>query len=126
MKHLFKNWQLKFDLANNGKEAIDKLQLNKYDLILMDIQMPEMDGYSATREIRGKLKLTTPIIAMTAHALAGEREKCLSYGMNEYISKPIREEQLHRLISQFTHIKYSPASKKETVLQKYCWSLLYY
>ena len=54
---------------------------------------------------------------MTAHALAGEREKCLSYGMNEYISKPIREEQLYRLISQFTQIKYSPALKKETSLK---------
>ena len=103
-KHLFKSWKLGYDLANNGREAIDKLRLNKYDLILMDIQMPEMDGYTATQEIRRKLKLTTPIIAMTAHALAGEREKCLSYGMNEYISKPVREDQLHKLIAQFTYI----------------------
>src|SRR5258706_11023965 len=66
--------------------------------------MPEMDGYTATLEIRGKLKLDTAIIAMTAHALAEEREKCISYGMNEYISKPIREEQLHKLIAHFTHI----------------------
>ena len=102
IKHLFKSWELKYDLANNGIEAIEKLRVKKYDLILMDIQMPEMDGYTAAQEIRGKLKLTTPIIAMTAHALAGEREKCLSYGMNEYISKPIREEQLYKLIAQFT------------------------
>ena len=87
-----------------AREAIDKLRTKKYELILMDIQMPEMDGYTATQEIRGNLKLNTPIIAMTAHALAGEREKCLSYGMNEYISKPIREDQLHKLIAQFTHI----------------------
>ncbi len=104
IKHLFKSWELKYDLANNGIEAIEKLRVKKYDLILMDIQMPEMDGYTAAQAIRGKLKLTTPIIAMTAHALAGEREKCLSYGMNEYISKPIREEQLHKLIAQFTHL----------------------
>ncbi len=103
--HLFHNWQLKFDMVNNGREAIDILLTKNYNLILMDIQMPEMDGYTATQEIRNKLKLETPIIAMTAHALAGEREKCLSYGMNEYISKPIREEQLHKLITQFTHIK---------------------
>lgn len=73
----------------------------KYSLILMDIQMPEMDGYTATQEIRNELKLTIPIIATTAHALAGEREKCFGYGMNEYISKPIREEQLYNLISLF-------------------------
>ena len=102
IKHLFNNWNLNFDLANDGKEAINKLKAGKYDLILMDIQMPAMDGYTATREIRENLKLDTPIIAMTAHAMAGEREKCLSYGMNEYISKPIREAQLHKLVDQFT------------------------
>ena len=104
IQHLFKSWQLDFDLANNGIEAIRKLQNKKYNLILMDIQMPEMDGYTAAQEIRNELKLNTPIIAMTAHALAGEREKCLSFGMNEYISKPIREELLHNLISLFTPV----------------------
>jgi CheY-like chemotaxis protein len=110
IEQIFKKWGLEFDLAGNGKEAIEKLGLKKYDLILMDIQMPEMDGYTAARIIRDKLKLDTPIIAMTAHALSGEREKCLSYGMNEYISKPIREEQLHDLIALFTEIKSTPAS----------------
>jgi signal transduction histidine kinase/CheY-like chemotaxis protein len=116
IKHLFKAWGLNYDLAHNGVGAIEKLRLKKYDLVLMDIQMPDMDGYTATQEMRGKLKLNTPIIAMTAHALAGEREKCLSYGMNEYISKPIREEQLHKLIAQFTAVK-TPVNlnKKETI-----------
>ena len=68
----------------------------------MDIQMPEMDGYTAVQVIRQTLKLDTPVIAMTAHAMPGEREKCLSYGMNEYISKPIKEEQLFKLITRFT------------------------
>jgi signal transduction histidine kinase/CheY-like chemotaxis protein len=104
IKHLFKSWGLNFDLANNGRDALYKLQNQKYSLILMDIQMPEMDGYTATQEIREKLELNTPIIAMTAHAMAGEREKCLSYGMNDYISKPIREALLHKLITQYTHI----------------------
>ena len=113
--HLFKSWDLKFEMVSNGQEAIKKLQLKKYDLILMDIQMPEMDGYTATQEIRKKLKLDTPIIAMTAHALAGEREKCLSYGMNEYISKPLREEQLHNLIARFTQIEYTDGLHKKTV-----------
>ncbi|MEP7374270.1 MAG: response regulator [Chitinophagaceae bacterium] len=101
IKHLFTDWQLEFNLANNGKEALAKLRQKKYDLILMDIQMPEMDGYTAAQEIRNKLKLDTPIIAMTAHALSGEREKCLSYGMDDYISKPIEYEQLYKLIGQF-------------------------
>ena len=109
---MFSEWQLEFDLANNGKEAIAALIKNKYHLILMDIQMPEMDGYTAAQEIRRTLNLDTPIIAMTAHALAGEREKCLSYGMNEYISKPIREEQLHKLISQFTRTNIPQGKEK--------------
>lgn len=85
IKHLFKSWNLSYDMVNNGKEAIEILQTKTYHLVLMDIQMPEMDGYTATREIRQRLKIDVPIIAMTAHALTGEREKCLSYGMNEYI-----------------------------------------
>lgn len=108
IRHLFKNWGLSFDLAVNGREAVEMLQTKTYQLILMDIQMPEMDGYTATEEIRQRLKLTTPIIAMTAHALAGEKEKCIGYGMNEYISKPVREDQLYALITRFIKI-----SKKE-------------
>jgi signal transduction histidine kinase/DNA-binding response OmpR family regulator len=101
LQQLFKQWQLSFDLAQNGKEAITLLRARKYDLILMDIQMPVMDGYTATTEIRKVLKLNTPIIAMTAHALSGEREKCLGLGMDEYISKPVREENLLQLIQRF-------------------------
>jgi CheY-like chemotaxis protein len=80
----------------------------------MDIQMPEMDGYTATQEIRSGLKLDTPIIAMTAHAMAGEREKCLSYGMDEYTSKPIREDLLHKLISRFTKNKLNDGRKPKS------------
>ena len=102
IRHLFKTWQLNFDLVSNGKQALEKLAVKKYSMVLMDIQMPEMDGYTTSQQIRTNLKLNIPIIAMTAHVLTGEREKCLSYGMNEYISKPIREELLHQLITQFT------------------------
>jgi signal transduction histidine kinase/CheY-like chemotaxis protein len=117
IKHLFNGWQLEFNLADNGKAAIDQLQQKKYDLILMDIQMPEMDGYTATRKIRTELKLDTPIIAMTAHALSGEREKCLSYGMDEYISKPIEYEQLYKLIARFTQ-KNKPFLLQKTTSRK--------
>lgn len=104
LKHLLKGWHLSFDIVNNGIESLECLQKKRYNLVLMDIQMPGMDGYTATQEIRLKLKLDIPIIAMTAHAFAGEREKCLSYGMNEYIAKPINERELNRLIAQFTRV----------------------
>jgi len=121
IKHLFKSWNLAFDMVSNGKEAIDKLKLNpnKYGLILMDIQMPEMDGYTASEEVRHTLKSSIPIIAMTAHAFAGEREKCLSYGMNEYVSKPIREEQLYNLITRFTIINTTDKRQTNTTLNTY-------
>jgi len=101
MKHLLSQWNIDFETANNGLEAVEFLRNNDCDLVLMDIQMPQMDGYVATQTIREELKLNTPIIAMTAHALAGERERCMSRGMNEYISKPITEEELFKLISNF-------------------------
>lgn len=101
MKHLLSQWNIDFDIVSNGLEAVEQLINETYDLVLMDIQMPKMDGYAATQQIREVLKLEIPIIAMTAHALAGEREKCLSSGMNEYISKPIKEEELFKLISNF-------------------------
>ena len=99
IKHLLTDWSLDFDIVNNGKEAIEALRKKNYEFILMDIQMPVMDGYTATGVIRNELKNDIPIIAMTAHAMAGEREKCLSYGMNEYISKPIRENELFKIIN---------------------------
>jgi signal transduction histidine kinase/CheY-like chemotaxis protein len=101
MKHLLTDWNLDFDIVNNGRAAIEALQQKKYNLVLMDIQMPQMDGYTATIEIRNKLNNSIPIIAMTAHAMAGEREKCLSHGMNEYISKPIRQHELFKIINNF-------------------------
>ena len=99
MKYILADWNLDFDIVNNGKEAIEALQQKKYSLVLMDIQMPQMDGYTATTKIRNELRSNIPVIAMTAHAMAGEREKCLSYGMNEYIPKPIRENELFKIIN---------------------------
>ena len=92
------------------------VKTKKYNLVLMDIQMPEIDSYSAARFIRNELKLDIPIVAMTAHALAGERERCLGYGMYDYISKPIHEEQLYRLIGQFTKLNRLTISNKEYVV----------
>jgi signal transduction histidine kinase/DNA-binding response OmpR family regulator len=114
LSHIFKNWNLQFEIANNGLEAIEKLRVGKYDLVLMDIQMPVMDGYTAARKIRNELRSDIPIIAMTAHAMPGEREKCLSYGMNDYIAKPVKQEQLSQLISKFTAFA-RPAPKSEII-----------
>ena len=116
LKNLFSYWNLRYELAQNGKEAIEKLEHGKFNLLLMDIQMPEVDGYTATRHIRNILHSDIPIIAMTAHAMAGEREKCLSYGMNEYISKPIREEQLYKLISEFSSIDIKKQNRKTDIV----------
>jgi signal transduction histidine kinase/CheY-like chemotaxis protein len=118
LKHLLKKWHFSLDIVNNGIESLECLQKKRYNLVLMDIQMPGMDGYTATQEIRLKLKLDIPIIAMTANAFASEREKCLSYGMNEYIAKPIDERELYRLIAQFTrvhgtHPEYEKNANKE-------------
>ena len=92
-----KNNVRNIDVANNGKEALDKFGKSKYNLILMDIQMPIMNGIIATKKIR-ELELSTntqtPIIAITANALSGDREACIASGMNDYISKPFQAEVL--------------------------------
>ncbi len=83
------------DVASNGIETIGSLERQSYDVVLMDVQMPEMDGLEATRQIRKNDKLKQPhIIAMTANAMYGDREMCLAAGMNDYITKPIRVEEL--------------------------------
>ncbi|MDQ3111764.1 MAG: ATP-binding protein [Bacteroidota bacterium] len=94
---------IKTETAGNGKEAIGKIKIKKYDLVLMDMQMPVLGGYEAAGVIRKKLKSEVPIIAMTANALDGEREKCLAAGMNEYISKPIDSNGLYEKISLLLH-----------------------
>ena len=88
------------DIANDGAEAIGKLKISDYDLILMDIQMPNMDGYETTGYIRTQLKSSVPIIAMTAFAINGEEEKCYEQGMNGYLSKPFTIESLSVVIQK--------------------------
>ena len=86
--------EIKVTVANNGDEAIELLLDNDFDLILMDLQMPFLDGLSATKIIRKKMKDSTPIIALTANAILGDREKCIEAGMDDYISKPFNKKEL--------------------------------
>ena len=94
----------KADSVNNGKEAIDKLAHQNYDIIFMDCQMPELDGYQATQIIReqeGSERLTT-IVGLTANAMKGDRQKCLDAGMDDYISKPIDLKELADTIQKWS------------------------
>jgi PAS domain S-box-containing protein len=98
---LLERWKHQATLVENGRQVLDTLQNETFDLILMDVQMPEMDGLEATKVVR-EHELTTgahiPIIAMTAHAVKGDRERCLEAGMDEYISKPIDSDKLFDII----------------------------
>jgi CheY-like chemotaxis protein len=90
------------DVANNGLEVLAALDLRPYDLILMDCQMPELDGYETTAKVRARADCKAiKIIAMTANAMRGESEKCLEAGMDDYLSKPVRLETLRDMVSRW-------------------------
>jgi CheY-like chemotaxis protein len=94
------------DVAENGEKAIEAVRGNRYDLILMDVQMPVMDGFSATKEIRKlqreRNQKRIPIVALTAHALVGYREKCIENEMDDYITKPLKKKVLLETIDRWT------------------------
>lgn len=98
LKIILDEFGFEHDFAENGKVAIEKLQANTYDLVLMDIQMPEMNGIEATEYIRNTMNSIIPIIALTADVTMGDLEKCKAVGMNGHISKPIDEKKLHKKI----------------------------
>jgi signal transduction histidine kinase/CheY-like chemotaxis protein/HPt (histidine-containing phosphotransfer) domain-containing protein len=100
IRHLMKSWSIDHVIVDNGNDAVKALKQHHYSIVLMDIQMPEMDGYTATGVIRNELHSDVPIIAMTAHAMVGEKEKCLQLGMNDYVSKPIKETVLYNIIAR--------------------------
>ena len=102
---ILKRLGLRADAVANGEEAVKALETLPYDLVLMDVQMPIMDGLEATRQIRDLRSAVrdhgVPIIAMTAHAMQGDREKCLNAGMNDYVSKPVSPEALARALKKW-------------------------
>jgi PAS domain S-box-containing protein len=98
MKTLLDDFGFDCDIVSNGKEATEKLQYKNYDLILMDLQMPVMNGFEATEYIRSKMHLKTPIMALTADVTTVDLEKCKAVGMNDYVSKPINEKILYSKI----------------------------
>jgi PAS domain S-box-containing protein len=112
--HILQKAGIETDLADNGKIAIQLLEEGfEYDLIIMDLQMPEMDGFETTIHIRQNLKLNMPIIAMTASALRNEKIKCMELGMNEYLNKPFVPADLFRQLRRFL-LKKEPGEQVET------------
>lgn len=102
-KEMLQKWwaNIEVDVADNGRIAVEKFKQKDFDLVLMDVQMPEMDGYEATKYIRAKFApplSNVPILAMTAYATTGEAEKCLDAGMNDYISKPYEPKQFYQKV----------------------------
>jgi CheY-like chemotaxis protein len=96
------------DLVSDGNEALEAHRAKPYDLILMDCQMPMMDGFEASRQIRSLKQQPQPvIIAVTANALVGERERCLKAGMDDYLSKPFQAEQLVAVVKKWSAIRRS-------------------
>ena len=101
---LLKKWGHHVTVAENGKAALHCWEAEPFDLILMDLQMPEMDGFEATQRIRTQEQTTghhIPIVAMTARAMKGDRERCLESGMDGYVAKPIRQQKLHEELARF-------------------------
>jgi len=105
LSYMLDDLGLAYDVARSGTQALERWNVNHYDIVLMDIQMPEMDGFSATREIRRveqlENRIHTPIIGMTAHALVGDKNKCIEAGMDVYLPKPIVEADLKRELLRF-------------------------
>lgn len=105
-KKILEDWGWTIDIVENGTEALEHIKHTDFDLVLMDIQMPEMDGYEATQKIRKTMpapKCNVPIMAMTAHVMPGEEEMCYRMGMNGYISKPFETKTLYSKVASIVH-----------------------
>jgi CheY-like chemotaxis protein len=105
-------------IAATGRVAIDAVQRDRFNLIFMDVQMPEVDGFEATREIRKREasgQLRTPIVALTAHAMSGDRERCLDAGMDGYMTKPVNPKELDDVLKSFAASAHHSAAASSAV-----------
>lgn len=103
-------WGMCISAAGDGLEAIASYQRDPFDLILMDMAMPYMDGYTATRLLKQEHGCTIPIIALTAHAMKGDREKCITAGADDYMAKPIKRDELLALLERWLSMPSVPSS----------------
>ncbi|MEO5821626.1 MAG: response regulator [Vicinamibacteraceae bacterium] len=114
-QHLLRKRKLSVTLADDGRQAVDAFQAGRFDLVLMDVQMPEMDGFEAVAAIRAlehaQGRPHTPIVAVTAHAMVGDREKCLEAGMDAYLSKPLRRQLLFELVDELLGVANGTTTK---------------
>lgn len=117
IKSILDNYGVDNEIVENGEQAIKAIRENKYDLILMDIQMPKTDGITAVRLMRKELNITIPVIAMTAHVLPGEREKCIEAGMNDYLTKPLDEDEVINLLNKYSLLQKNTKSSIGSVEQ---------
>jgi PAS domain S-box-containing protein len=126
-KSILKNWNCEVDIAENGLVAIEKVKNNFYDVVLMDIQMPVMDGYEATKAIRlmDPPRNTTPIVALTANATKTDVQKYLTAGMNDFLPKPFTPDDLHRKIIEELKVRPSGRRQKNRSKKTYTFDLAY-
>lgn len=101
LTYLFRNWGMNITIAKDGQEAIDLLKKAQFDLVLLDIQMPIIDGYGVAKWMREDQRMNTPIVAMTAHTMPTEIHNCMAAGMNDYLPKPLKEEQVISLFNKY-------------------------
>jgi CheY-like chemotaxis protein len=116
--HMLKKFGCSVDVAKDGVEAIEKSELSTYDVIFMDCNMPNIDGFEATRRIRSDQSNpngSAPIIALTARAMKGDKEACLAAGMTDYVTKPIRALQLTSVLNQWTRLRGSGENPSSSI-----------
>jgi CheY-like chemotaxis protein len=99
-RKFLQKWDMEVDVAYNGKEAIEKIQASQYDLVLMDVQMPVMDGITTIKKLRGEKLFTGPVILLTADAFINSNNQVSSWGFDDYLLKPFGAEELYKKISQ--------------------------